>query len=427
MNKIFIKAFAWNSSAAFLYKIILLVHQVLLYSVISHTLYGLQSTLFALIYTVIAITNFGFEETLLPFFSIACQSKQQFRQILFHFMLHMIAIACVASIFYFGLLYGPGEFLHNLAQHCNKNIILICSLLFFIESIKKTVIAMMQLAFFNKQIAWASLSMLCAYTVIVWAIFNIFGQLTLYTIFMPMLICSTLELGYLTYQIVQFYNSIATSLNFTNISCKIFYTQRIYNYVNQIVKTIYSPNSMTIFFAYLLGFQEAATIKFFSNIITLCYTCISKTIGVTTGAALSSMNQMPLINIQSFFKEITHRYFQMLGLFTLLITSIVGYAYYNSTITELMAWHIVLFFSISLLDQINVTYEQLFIVQRAANTLAFINGIGFILLSLSGWLYYAYGFNPMVLLWIMICSKITSLFILNLLSYRYWKISISGQ
>jgi len=425
MKKIFIKALAWNSSATFLYKIALLMHQITLYSVISHTLYGLQSTLFALIYTIIALTNFGFEETLLPFFSIFTQSKQQFRQTWLHFVWHSITIASLACILYYTLLYGPGEFLHNIQLYCNKNIILLCSLLFFVESIKKTIIAMMQLAFLNKQIVYASLSMLFAYIATVWTIFTITGQLTLYNIFIPMIIFSTLELWYVSYQMIQFYNSLATvTSTIAHIPFNLLFKQRIYNYTNQIIKTLYSPNCMTLFFAYILGFQQAATIKFFTNIITLCYTCISKTIGVTTGAALSTMNSMPLPAIQSFFKEVTYRYFQLLCLLSIILMIIIGYSSYYSIITNIMAWHITLFFVISLLENISITYEQLFISQHAAKVLAVINSTGLVLLGMSGWLYYSYNFNPIILLSVGIIIKIISLLSLNIVAYQRWGISI---
>ncbi len=425
MKKIFIKALTWNSSAIFLYKVALLSHQITLYSAIPHTLYGLQSTLFALIYTIIAVTNFGFEETLLPFFPTFIQSKQQFYQIWLHFIWHSITIAVIAFIFYYTLLHGSGEFLHNIQLYCNRNIILLCSLLFFVESIKKTIIAMMQLAFLNKQIAYANLSMLFIYIATIWTMFNIFGQLTLYNIFIPMLIFSTLELWYVLSQMMQFYHSLQTiSATTPQIPFNLVAKQRIYNYINQIVKTIYSPNCITLFFAYVLGFQQAATIKFFSNIITLCYTCISKTIGVTTGAALSTMNNLPLSALQSFFKEVTHRYFQFLYLLSCILMIIVGYAYHNSAITGIMAWQIIIFFSISLLENLSITYEQLFISQHAAKTLALINVLGFGFLAVCGCFYYLYSFHSMMLLWVGIIIKLTSLLILNTLAYKRWGIAI---
>ncbi len=424
MQKKFIHAFAWNSSAMFIYKVALLFHQILLYSVISKTLYGLQSTLFAIIYTMIALTNFGFEETLLPLFSTFSKSKQQFRQFLIHSISHIIVVVFIGLILYITLSHGPGEFLHNIQLYCNKNLIFIIASIFFIESIKKSLIATMQLAFLNKQIAYAQITMLTKYIIVVWTIYTIFGQLTLYNIFIPMLVSSTLEVCYLFYHCTQFYNSLSNIPKNQNIPLHVIFKQRIYNYINQIVKTIYSPNCMTLFFAYLVGFQQAATIKFFTNITTLCYTCASKVIGTTSGATFSLMNTMPLPEIQSFFKKITQRYFQFLYMISVILMVIIGYSYYYSIITQNMALQITLFFVISLLENLNVTYEQLFISQHAAKFLALINSTGLGLLGISGWFYYLYGFNPIILLWIGIIMKIICILILNISAYKRWGISI---
>jgi hypothetical protein len=422
MHKIFIKALTWNSSIAFIYKIALLSHQILLYSIISHTLYGLQSTLFAVIYTVIALTNFGFEETLLPFFSIFLQSKKQFLQLWYHFMWHTITIAIIALLVYMTMLYGSGEFLHNTRIHCNKNLIFIIAMIFFVESIKKSLVAVMQLAFLNKQIAYAEITMLITYISMIWIIFNIHGQLTLHNIFIPMLITSALESCYLLHHLLNFYYKLPKLTNPSQISLKIIFKQRIYNYINQIIKTIYSPNSMTIFFAHLLGFQQAATIKFFTNIITLCYTCISKSIGVTTGATFSAMNQMPLPAIQSFFKDVTYRYFQFLYIISFVLITVVGYSYYFSIITKIMALHILLFFSISFLEHVSVTYEQLFISQQAAKLLAMINLVGLVLLSGCGWIYHSYNINPIILLCMIMTIKILLLDAIRFFAEIYWGI-----
>lgn len=423
MHKIFIKALVWNSSTAFMYKIALLSHQILLYSIISNTLYGLQSTLFATIYTLIAVTNFGFEETLLPFFSTFAQSKRQFLQILSHFMLHIITVAAIALFLYLTMLYGSGEFLHNMRIYCNKNFIFIIAMIFFIESIKKSLVAMMQLAFLNQQIAYAEITMLIAYISTIWTIFAMYQQLTLYNIFMPMFIASALELCYLLSVFFKFYDKLPELLTTSKISLKIIFKERMYNYINQIIKTIYSPNSMTILFAYLLGFQQAATIKFFTNIITLCYTCVSKSIGITVGATFSAMKNMPLPAIQSFFKEVTHRYFQFLYILSCVLIAVIGYSYYYAIISGTMALHILLFFSISFLEHVSITYEQLFISQQAAQVLAFVNLIGLVLLIVCGLLYRIYHFDPSILLSMCLVIKILLLVYLRFLAKNRWGIS----
>ncbi|MBP6869877.1 hypothetical protein KBC04_03280 [Candidatus Babeliales bacterium] len=424
MHTTFIKALKWNSSANFLYKIMLLSHQILLYSVISKTLYGLQSSLFAIMYTIIALTNFGFEETLLPFFSIYSQSKSQFKQILSQFFYQIIMLVIITIIFYLGIAHGSGEFLHNLQLYCNKNLIFILSLLFFVESCKKTLLAIMQLAFLNQQIAYAQIIMLSCYIACVWSLYGFYNQVTALTIFVPMLITSSLELWYCVYNVWNFYNGLSNEPAADNIPLKVLFKQRVYNYLNQITKAIYSPNSMTLFFAHLFGFQQAATIKFFTNIITLLYTCISKSIGVTTGATFSAMNQMSLISIQSFFVDVTKRYFQFLYLLTSIVLCVLGYAWYTSFITTIMTFQILLFFSISFLEHLSITYEQLFMSQRKAWPLALVNVGGLIILIPSLYVFAVYGVRLSFFLGIFVGIKILSLWKISSLAYQYWGITL---
>ena len=281
---------------------------------------------------------------------------------------------------------------------------------------------MMQLAFLNKQIACAEITMLTTYIITVWTIFRVQGNLTLYTILIPMLITSSVELCYLLYHFFKFYKKLPERMNTSPISLQIIFKQRIYNYINQIAKTIYSPNSMTIFFAYLLGFQQAATIKLFTNIITLCYTCISKSIGVTIGATFSAINQMPLPAIQSFFKDVTKRYFQLLYILSLVIMIIVGYSYYFSIITGIMAIHILLFFGISFFEHVSITYEQLFMTQHAANILAIINCVSLIALGACVYAYIFKMIHPAIIIVIFFVVKLFSLKTMNMIAQKRWTI-----
>ena len=414
MHKTFVQAFAVNASAAFVYKIALLLHQIFLYTAITHHTYGQQSSLFAVLYLLIALTNFGFDETLLPFFSIYNQSKRQFKQLLVDFYLHAATMATIAILFFIIISYSSGEFLHNIQTYYNKNLIFILTFLFFTESIKKSVIAMMQLAFFNKEIAYAQICTLMIYIICVWSLYSLYGQLTLHLIFMPMLATSVIELSYLLYNFAQFYDRLpdAQETDAPTIHFKVLFMLRLFNYINQIAKVFYSPNSMTIYFAYALGFTQAATIKFFTNIITLCYTCIAKTVGVTSGAIFSSSKPVEMTHI---FKDITHRYFQFLSILSCVMFIIVSYAYYTSMITQVMAWQILFFFSISFLEHVTITYEQLLMSQSKAWILTCMHGLGLLVLLICG-----YGYNQSLIDWhtvlaIFICIKTASLSFLILL------------
>jgi fumarate reductase subunit C len=87
-----------------------------------------------------------------------------------------------------------------------------------------------------------------------------------------------------------------------------------------------------------------------------------------------------------------------------------------------MALHILLFFSISFLEHVSVTYEQLFISQQAAKLLAMINLVGLVLLSGCGWIYHSYNINPIILLCMIMTIKILLLDAIRFFAEIYWGI-----
>lgn len=421
MHSTFKKALTWNSSTAFLYKAILLFHQIMLYAVISKPLYGIQSTLFAAIYALIACTNFGFEETLLPFFSTYSQSKQQFKQILHHFILRIIAVAIISMIFYITLLSAPFTFIQNIRLYCDDTVILLIPLIFCIESIKKSISTMIQLAFLQKNISYAELGMLVSYVTIIWTIFAIQTNISLYTIFIPMLITTSCELLYLSYIFIQYYQQLSLhSMPHAKIPLQTLFMQRLFNWIHQVTKTFFSPNTMTIMFAYVLGFQQAATIKFFTNIITLGYTCIHKTVGISSGVALSAINHAPIEKIKEIFQEVTQAYFKFLYTMSFVIASVVGYSYYVAAITPLMALQIIIFFCIGFLEQITLTYEQLFMSQKKSKFLASINLAEVSLLLPT--FYFNEFMHGYTILLIFVIVKLLSLMCIELLASKFWNI-----
>ena len=281
---------------------------------------------------------------------------------------------------------------------------------------------MMQLAFLNKQIALAELGMLTSYIVMIWAIYFFTGSISLFTIFVPMLVTASCELIYLLLKLFRYYNQLpSVTTEPIHIPLIVIFKQRVYNYIHQVTKTIFSPNSMTLLFAYMLGFQQAATIKFFTNIITLGYTCIHKTIGVTSGATLSAMNQTSFNQIQIIFAKITKTYFQFLYSMGIMIAIVIGYSWYTTTITPLMIAQITLFLVIGFLENITLTYEQLFISQHRSKILACINLFELsLLLPIIYWGASIY--TGLFVLMAFIFIKLGSLYIITLLAQRYWRI-----
>ncbi len=380
MYQKFIQAFTWNSSAAFMYKISLMIHQIAVYATISHELYGMQSSLFALVYTMIALTNFGFDETLVPFFSWYAASKENCKHLLQMYGVHCCMIAIISIMLYGAALYSNVQI--------DQPLLWIIITLFCTENSKKSLVAMAQLAFYHRQLAYIQVMTLISYFCMVWGYYAFYTTISLITLFLPLLIASTIELLYITLLMQQWYKKLPQSTATSYIPFKGIFAQRCYNYSNQIIKAVYAPNSMTLFFAYALGFQQAATVKLYTTIITLVYTCITKTMGITSGAVLSSMNHLPLAQIRQFFRNITWYYTRSIGIMSIILSSIVGYAFIQGMLSGTMALHIFLFFTISLCEQICITYEQLLLSRHASKTIMIINGLSTLAICLCWYAYW---------------------------------------
>jgi hypothetical protein len=407
MYKTFIQSFTFNFSAAFLYKISLLSHQILLYTIIDKNLYGHQNSLFAALYTLIALTNFGFDETLLPFFSMYSQSQKQCKQVLIYGYIHVITIMAIAAALYCFAIYSSEEFLHILYHDCNKNMTFVFIGLFFFESLKKSLIIIMQLAFLYKKIAYMQTLSLFVYIGSIWFFYATCGYISLIALFAPMFITSSCEVLYMLYECVQFYQQLPEEPKIANIPFKVLFLQRFYNYINQIVKFMYSSNSMTLYFAYTIGFAQAATIKFFTNIITLLYTCIAKSIGATSTAIFAASKEE---NISQTFKDVTYRYFQLIMIISAVLLTIISYAYHTAMITPIMVYYILLFFLITSLEHIAITYEQMMIIQGQSSRLAIINSIALTLVASTAYIYWYTHFQIVMYVYI-VCKSISILMI----------------
>ncbi|MGZ6254894.1 MAG: hypothetical protein ACXWL5_02830 [Candidatus Chromulinivorax sp.] len=425
MNLKFIHAFSWNTASTFIYKISLLSHQIALYSVVSPTLYGIQSSLFAIIYVTIALTNFGFNESLLAFFTKFTKNKAQFHSIKKQLILHACMLLITTTILYNLFSYNISGFLHNLTSYCNKNIIFMVCFIYYIEALKKALIAIMHLHFANKQIAFGQLAMLTTYLTCLWATFYITRQIDLFSIFFWMLITCSLELIYFCYLVYNFYQSLPDQnqnhAKTNNLSLIILVKERFYNYINQLTDTIYSPNCITLLLAAFLGFPKVATIKLFTNAITLLYTCISTTMHTTSGAFFASINNKSLKIIRKAFKSITHTYLYLIAAFTiLLIISLISY-WYIQAITTHIAFYIILFFIITMLEQINITYKQLCIAKGKTYKIAQFNMLEITSIIFSFALLQS---NPFLFIFSLIIIKILFIISLAIFLKKQWNISL---
>lgn len=432
MYKKFIQAITWNSINIFLYKTVLLTHQIILFYFIPKSMYGTSGALFASIYLAIGFTGFGFDYSLFTYFSHYIKSKQCFRSLVPQYLMRLATIICIAL----GLWWLCSQNSHTriigfFVESIPLSLLPYLLLIYISESFKRSLETLAQLAFLNKKITTIQVSMVLCYVILFWGSYFITHQMTLHTIFVPMVIISYLEILFLLAILRVYYKTLpdqdqnCSTLPKTNII-----VDQTYNYANQVGKSFFSPNFLMLIIAYNLGMHQAGAIRFFTNIITLLYMLLNRSIGVPSGALLSNMTKQAFEQVRQTFLMITNAYIQFLYALALTLAAIlVPRVITYQQIEPSIAYHILLFITAGFIEYLTLTYEKLYITQKASKYLAAINLISIILLMII--LYAHFALPQYLLLLPIVCIRLCTAFIVAFYAYLKWnikpKLSISPK
>lgn len=349
MDKNFFNLITITFTSSFIYKITLLIHQIALYAAVSNLIYGQQSAIFAALYLLVNITNFGFDDTLLPFFSSYVQSQLHFQQLKKYLFIHYATVSCIAMTTIAISLYL--NFFNSLS------IAIIFALAYTLESFKKSAITIAHFSGFQRQLSYLQIYSLVCYLIMVWtALYKQSQSITIF--FIPMVITSTIELFYVWHMINNFTCKLIPANTAPLVPFKLFLMQRSYNSINQIIKSAYSNNSMTLYFSLLMGYQQTATLKLLTNIVTLLYTCYAKSTTIITGTVLTKSSSSDQFY---YFSQLSHLYIRLCGYTSIIFYIIYTTEKYHDPTTYTAIIHMIIFFIISFLEHISLPFEQFLI------------------------------------------------------------------
>ena len=422
MYKKFTSALTWNSINVFIYKTILLLHQIIIFYFIPNELYGISGTLFAALYLLIGLTNFGFEYSLFTFFSQYSKNKKTIKSLLVQCALKITCTLITALIINKTITFITSKtttysfFLFKFPIQLLPYLIT----LFITESLRIYLETIAQLAFLNKQIAIIQITTLLSYVTLVWSSYFIYGKITIEAIFIPMVIISIVEIIWIALKLLSWYKTIPPSLPSDNNSTTIaiIKKEQVDNFINQLSKNLFSPNFLMLLIAFVVGIKQAGIIRYFTNIITLLYMLFSKAIAIPSGAVFSNMKNIDFEKTKKIFLTITNAYIQLLYILAIIIsTTIIPIIAYQS---ELQATSIILCFSIIIfIEYITITYEKLYLVENATRQLALINFISAILCVMS---ILIIPINTSMFLLPICVIRFISAYIIGWYAYIKWKI-----
>lgn len=372
----FISAITWNSINVILYKTILLLHQIILFYFIPKELYGISGTLFAALYLLIGCTNFGFEYSLFTFFAHYTQSKHSFKKLLYQCCFKVLSTVATAALLT-NLLYS---FAHNqiaflFHYDIPLNLIPYLIIIFIAESIRKYTETIAQLAFLNKQITIIQISMITCYVMLVWSSYFTYGAITLNALFIPMMIVSIIETIWIFWNLYSFYETLPNSSPQPThiIPTMTIVREQLYSYINQLSKNLFSPNFLMLLIATHMTMQQTGSIRFYTNIITLLYMLLNRSIAIPSGALLSSITFEHFEKTKQIFLTITNAYIQLLyGLAIIILTTVAPHMITHQCESQ-TTYIVLLFIAAGFIEYITMTYEKLYIVQQTTHQLALIN------------------------------------------------------
>ena len=400
---LFLQALSWNAAGALVYKFILLTYQFLLFKAIDAQLYGQIGTIFSGIYFLISITNFGFEYNFFPLFEKLGNSKKNaalFMQYCYIriFIGFLVGFAFLACACYTPFIFG---FLQSTIQSMPFYLLAICSGIIITESIKKSCIIIMQLSFQNKISSILEVCALILYIGTIGFYYYKYQTISLSILLIALLGTVFLEIIGCIWCIKNWYAKLPEGKEIINIPKGQILHEQFYNYINQLIKAVFSPNCLLLLASMQLGFYKVGIIKLLTEVIGFLYAFFHKTVALAAGATFIQINKEKHHNIPALFSQITNLYSIVVQL---LVWSCCILQYYLQSYEfpeQNFAIFIIIF--ISMLEYMMLPYEKLFITKLAANQLMLCNSISILL----------YGC-------IIISGRISSIFIFPLIFFaRY--------
>jgi len=413
----FNSALRWNMLESIWYKAILTVHQFGFFWAATPLIYGFSSIIFALVYLIVEIIGFGFDRTTAQYSGFYFSDKHSF-QLFFlpQLIIHLISTGLIASlIWYFhprlNLILAQ-NFGHPEFVSLPPNIWFLITAIIFCEVIRKSARMLGQLFFINKPAAILEMGLILLYIVYFWSAFLISHQISLYTVFVPLLAQSVIGFAVLFVLLRRKFSDIIYQdcAQDTDLSWSRILQARKLNFFYQLSEMPFGSNFLIYFLSLIIGVVKIGQVKLANYLAVFIKTLLERSLGLASLASMASASRLPKLQRQLFDLAQRKLYFllgSLSGIFLLVISAYLLTSHFNWQSTIMLA---LLFFGFTLINNFFIIYEQFLIIQHQIRFLLFANVIA---LALTATIYYkADSINPFLLLaWLTALRMLTFLFI----------------
>ncbi len=382
LKKLFSWALTWSTIEALSYYLILTGHLIALFFKTDATFYSIQGSLFAILYLFITIGNGALELAMIPVFSVLNKTAEGknylFNKIFIQFfILFSIPFLTGLILKYYFIYLVPSWSLIFL----NYKALLLFSFLVACEGTKKNLRALLHLTLHYKILATLEFCNIIGYVGLIWGSY-FYGL----TISIPLIIISFLGVSFITTLVLliiilyhyaishDFLKNKHLKLFEYKIITNTFFTTRVYSFINQIIRTLFSGNFLLPFFTLKIGIINAGLVTLINGITYTSASIIQRIFG-SVGSTLFAHTQDSSENKQHVFNWLTSTSHKASFLFFIIF--LINIPNFIQLSTEELSTHaislIVLFFLVHLVESSFIVYEKLLIVQEKAYLLVYLN------------------------------------------------------
>jgi len=377
LNKLFSWALIWSSIESFLYYCILTTHTFLLFSYASAELYGLQGALFASLYLCITLINGAFDIALIPVF-VKLQNTSQGRRYLIRNLiiqgLILFTLPLVAGLMiYYHFYYDIPTWASSLL---NPQSIMFASALIATEGTKRNLRAILHFLLYYKALTFLELSNIVIYLSVAWGLIYAHQTITLTVLLVPFFMVSVITTAVLALLLIRHHKKHAPTVknDFNDAQThKDFLKTRMWSYLNQMSRTLFSGNFLLPFFSLKVGIAHVGLATLINSLTYVSTSIIQKILGAVAATLLAHTHQHPRKQEVVGWLINTGNILSLMFLFLCIITaphffSISVYALSTNALGLTL-----LFFGVHIMESTFVIYEKLLIAQHKAHFLFYLN------------------------------------------------------
>ncbi len=414
----FKRSLRWTLSGSLIYETIKFAHCFLLLQLLPQAIYGVMGSLFSLIYLTTYIADLGATNSIPPFFHLFTQSKYDFKRFLLVFSLAPhLPILCVCA---------AGATIFASIKFSTLPYILLIPTIIILETTRSFLRLLLHTTFQAKRAVAVEVILFLLYLGIIWIPYLIFeSPITLNKIFIPHLIDSALAVALFSLLIRKYYKRLHPAKESTlphNLAKRLAVT-RLFNYLLRVGRNFFTSNFLTPLFAIKFGLSTAGLFYFASTLINAIQAVVKSVIGYSGNALLANLKTSTQESKREAFVLLSQKLILVLAPFIIVLSTNYKSILRLSRIGDITSYTMalaLLFMILAFLEFFFVLYEQFYIIEEAANKLFYFKLFEFALFY--GLISSAVTSNPVATLIGLIVIRVTSLIIIALNAFYWWKI-----